>query len=160
MSSPSAPPEIAFRPLAHYDAALGLPSYATDGAAGLDLRASLLPSDRTDGIPLPFLGRILVPTGLEIAIPEGFEGQVRPRSGLAARFGVTVVNTPGTIDADYRGELAVLLTNLALETFRIVHGTRIAQLIIAPVSRARVRLQDELDETGRGRGGFGSTGLS
>ncbi len=151
-------PEIRLAPLAHYDPSLGLPAYATEGAAGLDLRASLLPQDRAEGLALPFLGRQLVPTGLAIAIPEGFEGQVRPRSGLAARHGVTVVNAPGTIDSDYRGELAVLLTNIALETYWIAHGARIAQLVVAPVAQARLRLVESLEGTARGAGGFGSTG--
>ncbi len=155
-----AEPEILFRALPHHDPALGLPAYRSAGAAGLDLCASLLPDDRAEGLALPFLGRILVPTGLAVAIPEGFEGQVRPRSGLAARHGVTVANAPGTIDSDYRGELGVLLTNLALETYRVHHGARIAQLVVAPVSRARVRLAEALPETERGAGGFGSTGVA
>ncbi len=150
--------EVLFAPLAHYDPALGLPARATEGAAGLDLRASLLPDDREAGLALPMLGRMLVPTGLRIAIPEGHEGQVRPRSGLAARQGVTVANAPGTIDADYRGELTVLLLNLGLETVRIEHGMRIAQLVVAPVSPATARMADTLPETARGAGGFGSTG--
>ncbi len=150
--------EVLFAPLAHFDAELGLPARATEGAAGLDLRASLLPDDRAAGLALPMLGRILVPTGLRVAIPEGHEGQVRPRSGLAARHGVTVANAPGTIDADYRGELAVLLVNLGLETYRVEHGARIAQLVVAPVARVACRLADALPDTRRGEGGFGSTG--
>lgn len=150
--------EIAVTRLAHHDPELALPAYATPGAAGMDLRASLLPDDRAEGLALPFLGRLLVPTGLAIAIPEGFEGQVRPRSGLAARHGVTVANAPGTIDCDYRGELGVLLTNLALETYWIRHGARIAQLVIAPVTRAALAEVAALPETARGVGGFGSTG--
>jgi len=124
----------------------------------MDLRASLLPEDRAAGLALPAMGRVLVPTGLSVAIPEGFEGQVRPRSGLAVRHGVTVLNAPGTIDSDYRGELRVLLVNLGPETFRIRHGERIAQLVIAPVTRARMERAGTLGETGRGAGGFGSTG--
>ena len=150
--------EVLFAALPHFDRDLGLPARATEGAAGLDLRASLLPGDREGGLALPMLGRLLVPTGLRIAIPDGHEGQVRPRSGLAARHGVTVANAPGTIDADYRGELGVLLVNLGLETVRIEHGMRIAQLVIAPVSQAAARLAELLPETGRGQGGFGSTG--
>jgi dUTP pyrophosphatase len=99
-----------------------------------------------------------VPTGLALEIPQGFEGQIRPRSGIALTYGVTVLNSPGTIDADYRGEVKVLLANLGLETFTIERGTRIAQLIIAPVSRASLELVAELDESPRGGGGFGSTG--
>jgi len=144
--------------LEHHDPALALPQYETAGAAGMDLRASLLPEDRAAGLALPVLGRVLVPTGLAVAIPEGFEGQVRPRSGLAVRHGVTVLNAPGTIDSDYRGELRVLLVNLGPETFRIRHGERIAQLVIAPVTRARMERAGTLGETGRGAGGFGSTG--
>ena len=150
--------EILFVPLAHFDRALPLPSHASAGAAGLDIRASLLPEDREAGLPLPSLGRLLVPTGLAIAIPEGHEGQVRPRSGLAARHGVTVANAPGTIDADYRGELRVLLVNLGGEAWRLAHGDRIAQMVLAPVARARLTLRGALGETRRGTGGFGSTG--
>ncbi|MBK0400004.1 dUTP diphosphatase [Limibaculum sp. M0105] len=144
--------------LEHHDPALPLPQYETAGAAGMDLRASLMPGERAAGLALPQMGRVLVPTGLAVAIPEGFEGQVRPRSGLAARHGVTVLNAPGTIDSDYRGELRVLLVNLGPETFRIRHGERIAQLVIAPVTRADVEAAAVLDETVRGAGGFGSTG--
>jgi dUTP pyrophosphatase len=151
--------EILFVPLAHFDRALPLPSHASAGAAGLDIRASLLPEDREAGLPLPSLGRLLVPTGLAIAIPEGHEGQVRPRSGLAARHGVTVANAPGTIDADYRGELRVLLVNLGLETWRVRHGERIAQLVVAPVTRATAVRVETLPPSPRGAGGFGSTGM-
>ena len=154
----SAPVTVLFRPLAHFDTALALPERATEGAAGLDLRASLFPDDREAGIAMPTLGRALIPTGLAVAIPWGHEGQVRPRSGLAARHGVTVANAPGTIDADYRGELGVLLVNLGAETIRIRHGERIAQLVIAPVTRAVAALADALPSTARGDGGFGSTG--
>ncbi|MEM9147716.1 MAG: dUTP diphosphatase [Pseudomonadota bacterium] len=150
--------DLAFAPLAHFDRALPLPAYATEGAAGMDLRASLLPEDRAEGLALPFAGRVLVPTGLALAIPAGFEGQVRPRSGLAARQGVTVANAPGTIDSDYRGELGILLINLGAETFRILHGARIAQLVIAPVTRAVPRMAERLPPSTRGEGGFGSTG--
>jgi dUTP pyrophosphatase len=151
-------PEIAVTPLAHFDRALSLPVYASEGAAGLDLRACLHPHDRETGLKLPPLGRALVPTGLALAIPPGFEGQVRPRSGLAARHGVTLGNSPGTIDADYRGELMVLLVNLGPGTHTLHHGERIAQLVIAPVARARLVEVERLPGTGRGTGGFGSTG--
>ncbi len=153
-------PVVQVRTLAHFDPALPLPAYESEGAAGMDLRASLHPGDRADGIKLPSLGRALVPTGLSMAIPEGFEGQVRPRSGLAARHGITLTNTPGTIDADYRGEIMVLLINLGPETFVIRHGARIAQLVIAPVAQAGLVEVDELSETARSGGGFGSTGTT
>ena len=104
--------------------------------------------------------RVMVPTGIAIALPPGFEAQVRPRSGLAAKYGVTLVNTPGTIDADYRGEISVILINHGSEDFVIKDGERIAQMIVAPVSRCQWSLVDELDETGRGGGGFGHTGVS
>ena len=154
----SAPITVEFAPLEHHDPALGLPAYASEGAAGMDLRASLPGDERERGLVLPSLGRALVPTGLAIAIPAGFEGQVRPRSGLAARHGVTVANAPGTIDADYRGELKVLLVNLGAETVRLRHGERVAQLVIAPVVAARAMMVGGLDGTDRGAGGFGSTG--
>lgn len=132
---------------------LPLPAYQTAGAAGLDLPAAL-------GAPLELApgARALVPTGLRLAIPPGYEGQVRPRSGLALRHGVTVLNAPGTIDADYRGELAVILVNLGSEPFTLRRGERIAQLVIAPVSRAEVVVVAAVDETARGAGGFGHTG--
>jgi dUTP pyrophosphatase len=134
---------------------LPLPAYASDGAAGLDLVAAI-----GDGatVELPPGGRTLVPTGIAVGLPDGFEAQVRPRSGLAVRHGVTVVNAPGTIDSDYRGEIQVALVNLGREAFEIRRGMRIAQLVVAPVARAELVLTDELDETARGAGGFGSTG--
>jgi dUTP pyrophosphatase len=134
---------------------LELPGYQTPHAAGMDLMAALA-EDET--IFLPMGERVLVPTGLMLEIPPGFEGQIRPRSGIALTYGVTVLNAPGTIDADYRGEVKVLLANLGLETFAVERGTRIAQLVVAPVTRATLELVDELGETSRGRGGFGSTG--
>ena len=132
-----------------------LPEYMSDGAAGMDLHACL------DG-PLSLLpgARSLVPTGLAMALPPGHEGQIRPRSGLASKHGVTCVNAPGTIDADYRGEVKVALVNLGQDSFTVHHGERIAQLVVAPVVRADVTLVDDLDETARGAGGFGSTGSS
>lgn len=135
---------------------LPLPTYETQGAAGLDLRAALPQSD----LELAPGGRGLVPTGLVLALPPGSEGQVRPRSGLALRHGVTVLNAPGTIDADYRGEVQVLLVNLGQEPFIIRHGDRIAQLIVAPVAQARLVEVESLDDTVRGAGGFGSTGIA
>ena len=132
---------------------LPLPRYMTPGAAGIDLMA-----DVADPVVLPPLGRALVPTGLRLAIPAGFEGQVRPRSGLALKHGVTVLNAPGTIDADYRGEVAVLLVNLGADPFTVQRGERVAQLVVAPVVQALLEPAVALPETERGAGGFGSTG--
>lgn len=151
-------PTLGILRLPNHDPALPLPAYATEGAAGLDLRACLAPDDRRHGLKLPALGRALVPTGLAIALPPEHEGQVRPRSGLAVRQGITVLNSPGTIDADYRGEVQVLLINLGPETATVRHGERIAQLVIAAVARLRPAAVDALDPTPRGAGGFGSTG--
>jgi len=134
-----------------------LPAYATEGAAGLDLSACL--PDGVASLFIPPGGRTLVPTGIAVAIPEGYEGQVRPRSGLAAKKGVTVLNAPGTIDADYRGEVGVVLQNHGREAFAVRTGDRIAQLVVSPVVRVSVEVATELDETGRGEGGFGHTGL-
>ncbi len=132
---------------------LPLPAYATAMAAGMDLLAAI------DGdVVLAPLGRAIVPTGLQIALPPGFEAQVRPRSGLAAKNGVTVANAPGTIDADYRGEVGVILVNLSTEPFTITRGMRIAQMVIARHEQARWREVEVLAETARGAGGFGSTG--
>lgn len=144
--------------LANHDSSLPLPAYETEAAAGMDLRACLAEDDRNEGIKLPSLGRVLIPTGLAVALPNGHEAQIRPRSGLAARHGITVLNSPGTIDADYRGELKVLLVNLGPETVTIAHGERIAQMVIATVTRLDPTLADNLPETARGTGGFGSTG--
>ncbi|MEO1457480.1 MAG: dUTP diphosphatase [Pseudomonadota bacterium] len=144
--------------LADHDPDLPLPRYETAGAAGMDLRACLPKADRARGIVLPALGRVLVPTGLAFAIPAGFEGQVRPRSGLAARHGITVLNSPGTIDSDYRGEVKVPLINLGAETFTLEHGARIAQLVLAACAAAALREVTVLEDTARGAGGFGSTG--
>lgn len=134
---------------------LALPAYETAGAAGMDLRAAV-PEDR----PLLILTgkRVKVPTGLVLELPEGFEAQVRPRSGLAFRHGVTCLNTPGTIDSDYRGEIFVLLANLGAEDFSVTRGMRIAQLVVAPVVRAVIEERIHASETARGTGGFGSTG--
>jgi len=134
---------------------LPLPAYQTDLSAGVDLQAAL-----PDGpITLAPMARLAVPTGLFMAMPEGVEAQIRPRSGLALKHGLTVANAPGTIDADYRGEIKVLLVNLGTETISIEHGMRIAQMIFSPVLKASFKTADELDETARGAGGFGSTGL-
>lgn len=134
---------------------LDVPRQQSSGAAGMDLHAAVPPDDPMILAPGQ---RALVPCGFAMALPEGFEGQVRPRSGLAAKFGVTVLNAPGTIDADYRGEVKVILINHGDAPFAINRGERIAQLVVAPVIAAQFSLEDELDETVRGTGGFGSTG--
>ena len=145
--------EVPVLRLAH-GADLPLPGYATLGSAGMDLLAAvgearvLAPGERA-----------LIPAGVKIAVPEGFEAQVRPRSGLALDAGITVLNSPGTVDADYRGEVGVILVNLGPESFRVERGMRIAQLVVAPVARATWREVDELPASGRGSGGFGSTGV-
>jgi len=134
---------------------LALPDYATAAAAGADLLAAI-----DQDVELGPLERKIVPTGISIALPVGFEAQVRPRSGLAAKNGVTVANAPGTVDADYRGEIGVILINLSKEPFRISRGMRIAQLVVARHARAVWREVSELDRTARGAGGFGSTGVT
>jgi len=131
-----------------------LPHYETSASAGMDLRANL-----KEAITLQPLGKAIIPTGLFIELPLGVEAQVRPRSGLAAKKGVTVLNAPGTIDADYRGEIGVILINLSNEDFVIENGERIAQMVIAKHERAEWNLVDSLSETARGEGGFGSTGV-
>jgi dUTP pyrophosphatase len=136
------------------DPRVSLPAYASEGAAGMDLRA-FLASD----LVIPPGGRAKIPTGLRLEIPFGCEAQIRPRSGLAVRFGVTVLNSPGTIDSDYRGELEIILVNLGEEAFTVKDGDRIAQMVIAPVSRALISETDSISETSRGAGGFGSTGI-
>lgn len=130
-----------------------LPAYATDLSAGMDLRANL-----SEPISLAPLARCLVPTGLFVALPAGFEAQVRPRSGLAMKKGITVLNSPGTIDADYRGEICIILVNLSAETFVIEDGERIAQMVIARHEQVAWKEVEVLDETERGAGGFGHTG--
>jgi dUTP pyrophosphatase len=140
------------------DTALGLPRYESAGAAGADVRANLKPVDREAGFTLDPMHRAVVPTGLRVEIPPGYEIQMRPRSGLALRFGISLPNTPGTIDSDYRGPLGVLLINYGSEPYTIRHGDRIAQMIVAPVVRARFRAVGALDASARGEGGFGSTG--
>jgi dUTP pyrophosphatase len=140
------------------DRDLGLPTYETVGAAGADLRANL-PDDRRDaGIEIAPGGRALIPTGLRLEIPVGYEVQVRARSGLALKHGVTLANAIGTIDSDYRGDLGVILWNGGADVFRVTHGMRIAQMVVAPVVQATFAIVDALDETDRGAGGFGSTG--
>lgn len=140
--------------LAGADQELGLPHYATAGAAGADIRANF--EDR-QGVTLEVGARALIPTGLRLAIPDGFEVQIRPRSGLALKHGITLPNSPGTIDSDYRGPLGVILQNLGSEPFEVTHSMRIAQMVIAPVVQARFEI-GPLEDTVRGSGGFGSTG--
>ncbi|HGG04173.1 MAG TPA: dUTP diphosphatase [Aliiroseovarius sp.] len=142
------------------DREIALPHYESAGAAGADLRANLAAGDREGGLTLAPGARALVPTGLRVEIPIGYEMQIRPRSGLAFKHGVTLVNAPGTIDSDYRGPLGVLLINLGTRAFVVNHGDRIAQALVAPVVQARFTLAPELTETERGAGGFGSTGTS
>lgn len=144
--------------LPHHDPALPLPDYATPGAAAMDLLACLPAEAREAGLTLAPGARALVPTGLALEIPEGYEMQVRPRSGLALKQGVTLVNSPGTIDADYRGELGVIVINHGAEPVVVAHGMRIAQALVAPVTRIAWREVGALGETARGAGGFGSTG--
>lgn len=139
------------------DQDLGLPFYATSGAAGADLRANFPPEAR-HGVTLDVGARALIPTGLRIAIPQGYEVQIRPRSGLALKHGISLPNSPGTIDSDYRGPLGVILINLGQEPFHIAHGERIAQMVVAPVVQVGFAVVDALDATDRGAGGFGSTG--
>ena len=131
-----------------------LPEYATPQSAGVDLRANI-----DEPVELKPLSRALIPTGLHIALTEGYEAQIRPRSGLAIKKGITCLNTPGTIDADYRGEIGVILINLSAETFIVNPGERIAQMIINKFEQAEFELVEELDETERGEGGFGHTGV-
>lgn len=133
---------------------LPLPAYQTAGAAGLDLAAAV-----TEPVVIHPGERRLVPTGIKVGIPEGYEGQVRPRSGLALRHGIGIVNSPGTIDADFRGEIGIVLVNHGAEPFTVTRGARIAQLVIAPVARVDVVAVDTLDRTDRGGGGYGSTGV-
>lgn len=137
------------------DASVPLPSYETPGAAGADLRANL---PGGEAVVLAPGARALIPTGLRIEIPEGYEVQVRPRSGLALKHGITLPNSPGTIDSDYRGPLGVILMNAGDTPFSVEHGARIAQMVVAPVSRAAFEMADALGDTARGAGGFGSTG--
>lgn len=147
--------KVAIRLLPNADG-LPSPAYASEGAAGVDLYAALAPGQK---LVLEPGARDLIPTGLSIALPPGYEGQVRPRSGLAAAHGVTVLNSPGTIDSDYRGEIKAILINLGAQAFEIVRGMRIAQLIIAQAPQATLVVVDDLDATERGAGGFGSTGI-
>ena len=146
---------VAVRPLPHFEG-LQLPAYETEGSAGMDVRAAV-----PEGEPMVLAPgeRAMVPTGLSVAIPLGYEIQVRPRSGLAAKHGLTCLNTPGTIDSDYRGEVMVLLVNLGTEKFVVERGMRIAQMVFAPVTRAELTEASLANQSGRGTGGFGSTGV-
>lgn len=146
--------KIRFKRLPHASD-LPLPSYESKAAAGMDIRAAL-----DEPVILKPGERTLIPTGLKMALPEGYEAQIRPRSGLAIKHGITMLNTPGTIDADYRGEIKVIAINLGQENFTVRHGDRIAQMVISPVVQLPAEETDELSETDRGEGGFGSTGIS
>ena len=150
-------PRIQIKRLPDSDASLALPEYATAGAAGADLRANF-PAELRQGIEIAPGQRALIPTGLVFAIPEGWEVQLRPRSGLALRHGVTLLNSPGTIDCDYRGPVGIILINLGDEAFHVAHGDRIAQMIVAPAPQAMFSEVQELGQTERSAGGFGSTG--
>ncbi|MBA3908296.1 MAG: dUTP diphosphatase [Rhodobacter sp.] len=141
------------------DRSLPLPAYQTAGSAGADLCANFPAEARGAGLTLLPMGRAICPTGLRVAVPEGFEMQVRPRSGLASKHGITLPNTPGTVDSDYRGALGVSLINLGLEPYTIRHGDRVAQVVVAPVVQAGFSAVETLDQTARGMGGFGSTGF-
>ncbi|MEL6644399.1 MAG: dUTP diphosphatase [Pseudomonadota bacterium] len=151
-------PTVLLRWLDGADRSIGLPAYETAGAAGADLRANLPEDQRVVGLTLLPGQRALVPTGLAMEIPPGFEVQLRPRSGLALKHGLSLPNTPGTIDSDYRGPLGVLLINHGDAPIVIGHGDRIAQMVVAPVVQAAFAIADALSDTDRGSGGFGSTG--
>jgi dUTP pyrophosphatase len=140
------------------DRALPLPAYQTEGSAGADICANLPPELRAGGITLEPMERMVIPTGIRVAIPVGYEMQIRPRSGLATRHGITLPNTPGTIDSDYRGPLGVALVNLGTAPYTLHHGDRVAQCVVAPVVQVGYHVVETLDETDRGHGGFGSTG--
>lgn len=140
------------------DQSLPLPHYQTAGSAGADICANLPPDQRALGITIGPMQRLVVPTGIRVEIPSGYEMQIRPRSGLATKYGITLPNTPGTIDSDYRGPLGVALVNLGDAPYIIHHGDRIAQAVIAPVLQVQFTMVDRLSDTDRGTGGFGSTG--
>ena len=154
----SALPVIAVEYTDDADPAVALPGYATAGAAGADVRANFPTESRDKGLTLEPGARALVPTGLRLAIPDGYEVQVRPRSGLALKHGLTLLNTPGTIDSDYRGPLGIIMVNLGDAQQVIAHGDRIAQLVVAPVVQAGFERSSVNQDTDRGAGGFGSTG--
>jgi dUTP pyrophosphatase len=149
---------VRVRRVAGADPAIDLPAYQSAGAAGLDVAANLTPEARAQGMTIAPGARALVPTGLALELPEGFELQLRPRSGLALREGLTLLNSPGTIDADYRGEVGVVVINHGAAPVTIAHGMRVAQMVLAPVVRLRWEAADALAASPRGEGGFGSTG--
>ena len=151
---------IRFQRLPGSDPAIALPAYASAGAAGADIRANLPEDQREGGLTLAPMARALIPTGLACAIPAGYEMQIRARSGLALRHGIALPNAPATIDSDYRGPLGVILVNLGDAPYIIAHGARIAQIVIAPAPQARIEEVLLLDDTARGMGGYGSTGVS
>ncbi len=153
MTAADRPLEVLVKRARRHRDPLPLPVYESDGAAGLDLRA-----DIDEPILLAAGERALIPTGLVVELPNGYEAQIRPRSGLALRHGVTLLNSPGTIDSDYRGEIKVILVNLGVDAFAVGRGDRIAQMVVAPVSRVRLRETEGLGATRRGDGGFGHTG--
>lgn len=141
------------------DPDVALPGYETQGAAGMDVRANFAPDQRGSSVVIEPGERHLIPTGLTMEVPVGYEIQVRPRSGLALKSGITLANAPGTIDSDYRGELGVILINLGFEPFEVSHGDRVAQLVLAPVTRCNWNEVGQTSQTSRGAGGFGSTGI-
>jgi dUTP pyrophosphatase len=141
--------------LDHFDESFNLPSYETTGAAGADLKASL---ESKDTMIIMAGARVLIPTGLSFEIPHGYEVQIRPRSGLSLKTDLLVVNSPGTIDCDYRGEVKIIMGNMGVKDYIVNHGDRIAQMVFAPVTQARFETVDSLSDTDRGSGGFGSTG--
>ena len=147
--------DLKVKKLGHYDPSFDLPKYETTGAAGADLRAQF---ENKDSLVIKAGARVLVPTGLSFEIPHGYEVQIRPRSGLSFKTDLLVVNAPGTIDCDYRGEVKIILGNFGTEDFVIKHGERVAQMVLAPVWQARISEVSELSDTQRGSGGFGSTG--
>jgi dUTP pyrophosphatase len=155
-----AAPVIRLRRLSGADPAVPLPAYASLGAAGADLRSNLPADQRAGGLLLAPGARALVPTGLSVELPEGHEWQIRARSGLALRHGLALANGIGTVDADYRGEVGVILVNLGARAIRIAHGDRIAQAVLAPVLQAAFEQVDTLSQSARGMGGFGSTGVA
>ncbi len=140
------------------DTSFPLPTYETAGSAGVDLRANFSAEQRQSGVTLEPMARLLISTGLHLEIPKGYEAQIRPRSGLALKYGITLMNSPGTVDSDYRGVLGVILWNAGRSAFHIVHGERIAQMVFAPIVQAQFGLSKTLSDTDRGEGGFGSTG--
>lgn len=146
--------KISLTPMDHA-VGLNLPTYATEQAAGMDLTAAI-----KEAIEIGPGDRMLIPTGLSIALPEGYEAQIRPRSGLALKHGITVLNSPGTIDADYRGEIGVILANMSKQEFTVERGMRVAQMVIAKHETVQWEVVEELDESDRGAGGFGSTGTA